>query len=259
MSIIYRINSLNISNLNFDGKKIFDTILFDSIYTCNLHCLYCHNMRTTKKVSQEELLQFINKYVEKVENFQIGCAMEPTMDKNMGKIAIAISKSVAAPSKMFRIQTNGTLLHKHDLNELKQAGINEISISFDTTDDQVHRELRGGSDLNTIKENIINLRKNWPEVDMQIMTTVNRLNLKKLGDVVKFAEKCKLNGINFRKMFHFPDSKIIKDHDKMREIFISDDEYNSEIFKITSKLRKNIKIHSMDSGKHDERFKKVKY
>lgn len=258
MSLVYRINTLNIGKIKFETKQRFEGILFDSVLTCNLHCLYCHNNRSLNRVSKEELAKFITEQVESVENFQLGCAMEPTMDRDMGKIAILISQTNAFPKKIFRLQTNGILLDRHDLNELKEAKINVISISLDTLDDVIHKEMRGGSDLEKIKNNIINLRRQWPELKIILVTTVNKLNIKKLEDVVKFALDNGINGINFRKMYHHPESNMIQNHDRMREILLSDPEFNVAVQKLKRFVGKKITINSMDYEKyHDNRIKVV--
>lgn len=257
MKISYRINYFNFSKIKFDGSQNFDTIYFDSIQTCNLHCLYCHNKRINQKITEGQLLQFINLYVESTENFQIGCAMEPTMDKNMGKIALAVSKSRAKPAKSFRLQTNGTLLHRHDIDELKEAKINNISISFDTINETIHKELRGGSDLNKIIENIKNLRKKWPELFISLVTTVNKLNINDIENVSKFAIENGINSINLRKMFYFSNSRIIENHDKMKDILIPNSVFVENVLKLKSMYKNKLIINFMDEEKHENFENKI--
>lgn len=244
---VYRISPKNINSIKFKTPQKFDHILFDSNLSCNLHCVYCHNDRTTNTVSEEDFLKFINTQISSVKNFQIGCAMEPTMDKRMTKFALMISKSHANPTGMFRLQTNGILIHRHKIDEMKEAKINRITISIDTIDENIHRELRGGSDLKQILKNINDLKKQWPSVNVHFITTVTSRNINGIFDLVKYATDIGINLVELRKMFYFPDSKIIKDHFKMKELMVSDEEFDNSSTKVLEKFGNQIEIYVNDS------------
>lgn len=239
---IYRITPENINDLKFSSPVKFDTILFDSNLVCNLHCVYCHNNRVNKPMVEDDLINFIENQVDTVKNFQIGCAMEPTMDKRMGKIATIVSKSRAKPTGFFRVQTNAILLHNHDLNVLKEAGITFFTISLDSVDKDVHSQLRGGSDLFKIVENIRWLRKNWPEVTIYLVTTVSTLNGPGLKDLADFAVDSGVDGIELRKMFYLPNSKIIKNHDMMSKLLMTDEQFELAYKPIVEEYRNKLKI-----------------
>lgn len=242
-NFVYRISHKNINQIKFDYPQNFETILFDSNLNCNLHCVYCHNHRDLNTVKEEDFMTFLNSQVSSVKNFQIGCAMEPTMDKRMGKFALMVSKSKAKPKGYFRLQTNGTLLHRHDVNELKEAGIDRITVSIDTIDSNVHKILRGGSDLEQILTNIKDLKNKWPESRVQFITTVCSLNIDKLPDLCKYAEDNGIPNIELRKMFYRPDSNVIKDHNKMKDIFISDEEFYSKTEILVKEFNKKIQFY----------------
>lgn len=241
--LIYRISHKNINSVRFERPQKFETILFDSNLNCNLHCLYCHNHRDLNLVKEEDFMNFLETQVYSVMNFQIGCAMEPTMDKRMGKFALMVSKSKAKPKGYFRLQTNGTLLHRHDVNELKEAGIDKITVSIDTIDSNVHKILRGGSDLDQILKNIKYLKNKWPESRVQFITTVCSLNIDKLLDLCKYAVDNGIPNIELRKMFYRPDSNVIKDHNKMKEILISDEEFYSKSEMLVKEFDKKIQFY----------------
>lgn len=243
----YRISHQNINNIKFDVPHRFGTIQFDSNLNCNLHCVYCHNHRDTKLVQEEDFLKFINTQVESVLNFQIGCAMEPTMDKRLAKFALMVSKSKAKPTGYFRLQTNGTLLHIHNIDHLREAGIDKITVSIDTIDPVIHKELRGGSDLEMILKNIKDLKNKWPESNVHFITTVNSRNLSKLDDLCEYALDHQIFFIELRKMFYNPRSNVIKDHDKMKNIFISDEEFDKKMVELVEKYKNRMKFYVNDS------------
>lgn len=251
---LYRVTHRNINELKFPSPLNFDTILFDSNLNCNLHCVYCHNQRDTKLVSEDDFIKFIDTQVESVKNFQIGCTMEPTMDKRMVKFATIVSKSKAKPTGFFRIQTNGMLLHHHNLDGLKEAGISYFTISLDTVDKDIHAELRGGSDINKILTNIKWLRTSWPSLNICLVCTVSSLNIYKLRDLFTFAVDAGINGIELRKMFYYPTSRIITNHDLMSRILLTNEEFLKECDSLVAEFKDKIYIFIND----EERIAKQK-
>lgn len=257
-SLIYRISHKNINDIKFDTPQKFKTIMFDSNLSCNLHCVYCHNDRTTTLVKEKDFIDFIENQIESVETFQIGCAMEPTMDKRMTKFALMVSKSKAKPSLSFRLQTNGILLHRHSVDEIREAGINKITVSIDTIDPEIHRQMRGGSDVNAILKNISDLRKKWPESKIHFVTTVYKKNINLLEDLCKYAIDNKISNIEFRNMFYYENSNIIKEHELMKQLLLTDDEFNKKINEIDSKYGKNIQFYANDWEKIKTGIKNTK-
>jgi MoaA/NifB/PqqE/SkfB family radical SAM enzyme len=169
--------------------------------------------------------------------------MEPLMDKRMTKFALMVSKSKAKPTDHFRLQTNGILLDKHNVDEMKEAGFTKITISIDTLDPEIHSILRGGSDLNRILNNIKNLKKKWAESNVQFITTVNKLNIDLLSDLCKYAHDNGVKFIELRKMFYHPTSTILKNHDKMKEMLLTDEEFQSKIEKIVNKYKNKLDFY----------------
>lgn len=248
-SYFYRISHKNINEIKFPSPHDFNTILFDSNLNCNLHCVYCHNNRDTKTVSEEDFLRFIDTQVNSVNDFQLGCAMEPTMDKRMTKFALMVSKSKAKPKRTFRLQTNGTLLHIHNIDELRTAGINKITVSIDTIDPEIHREMRGGSDLEKILTNIKNLRQTWPESRVEFITTVNARNLPKLEDLCQYAIDNQIYTIELRNMFYIEKSKIIKDHEKMKSLLLTDSEFDTTAEILAENYKYKLRFHLNNADK----------
>lgn len=245
-SLVYQLSIKNINIVNFDEPQKFDRIQLDTNLMCNLHCLYCHNDRSTKLMSKEDFIKFIDEQVLEVDEFQIGCAMEPTMDKRLVEFAKIISTSKAKPKSVFRLQTNATLLDKHDLTALKEAGITVFTISIDTVDSEVHKELRGGSDLEKILNNIAALRAAWPEVEIRFVSTVNKLNVDLLDELLMYAAKHKIDGVELRRMFYFPNSKLIQDHEKMKAILLDNNAFVEKAAELKDKYTGVLYVYIKD-------------
>lgn len=238
----YRISHLNLESLVFPEPQIFETILFDTILKCNLQCIYCHNPRYDGSVKEDVFKKFLDTQVKAVGNFQFGCAMEPLMDKKLDKFIKIVANSHAKPNADFRIQTNGILLDKQDIDLWKKHGINTMSISLDTLNSKIHKDLRDGSDLEIILRNIKRVRKNWPQLKMWLVTTVNKENLNGLKKLVKYAVDLGINGIEMRKMYHFSTSTVIKDHQKMQSMMLSNVAFANTMEMLQAKYDKHIQF-----------------
>jgi hypothetical protein len=197
-------------------------------------------------LNKEDFIKFIDEQVLEVNDFQIGCAMEPTMDKRLVEFAKIIANSKAKPKRAFRLQTNATLLDRHNLNVLKEAGITVFTISIDTINSEVHKELRGGSDLEKILGNIAELRAQWPEVTIKFVTTVNKLNVELLDELLAYASTHKINGVELRRMFYFPNSDIIQDHEKMKAILLDNEYFLNKGAELKNKYMDNLVVHIND-------------
>jgi len=237
---VYQVEHSNIKQINVHSP-IAQHIRIDTNMNCNLHCLYCHNARNNTLLKEEDLDVFLAKFTH-VDDWQIGCAMEPTMDKRMGKIALKIAQSTAQPRRVFRIQTNATLLHKHDLNLLHHAGVNTFTISLDTIHSDIHQKLRGGSDLTTILNNIVNVRKTFPKAKLYWIATINALNLPTLDTFFKYAIHNGIDGVELRKMFYHPTSNVIQDHDTMKKIWLTDLEFHNGIERLVHQYRDTLEL-----------------
>lgn len=245
----YRISYENINDFNYPEPQIFGTILMDTNLTCNLRCMYCHNDRSNNLVKEEDFLRFIHTQIKSVGVFQLGCAMEPTMDKRLGDFVKIIGNSHAKPSGDFRIQTNGTLLHKHDWKIWQDSGVNKLCVSLDTINPEVHKILRDDSNLEQILKNINDIRKKWKKLELWIISTICKENAKFLPELVKYAVDVGIDGIEIRNMFYYPDSTVIKNHDKMKSVILDSNVFNKLVQNVKNKWERDIEFSISDSVK----------
>lgn len=241
MSINIRLHSGNINTLKFREPQDINIFYFDSLFTCNIKCVYCHHTRNTDPMSEEDFKKFYERYVKSVDHFSLGCGMEPTMDKRMINFARIIKNSGVVPL-CFKLQTNGTILHHHDIDGLREAGMNAVCFSFDTIDPEIHRIQRGGSDLNQIIKNIKWIRKSWDTASVWFMATVTNLSLPKLDDLVNFAIDNGINGLTIRNLYHFPESTMLKkeDHEWMKKMLMPDEVFMEKCNEIINKYNDKI-------------------
>lgn len=192
----------------------FSAIRFDPNNTCNLHCVYCHNPRSDESVSAQELMDFIDSRVLAVKHFQMGCIMEPTLDKRLTDLMLAVSKSRAKPTETFMLQTNGLLLNKHDFGKMREAGLTLLSVSVDAAEPDTQKELRNGTSLDRVVRNVRAFREALPEVKVSFITTVTTSNIAKVSGIVALGLDLGVKQFVFREVFYHPENDIV-DHARM--------------------------------------------
>jgi MoaA/NifB/PqqE/SkfB family radical SAM enzyme len=198
--------------------------LFDPNYDCNVHCVYCHNTRSQDVIKTEDFQAFINDNVVGAKQFQIGCAMEPTLDQRLADLMLMVAESRAKPTQMFRLQTNGILLHRHDHGKMRDAGLTMLSLSVDTFDPTVFKKLRGGTSLSKVKSNLIHFREHCPNVTLVFVTTVTSLNIRSIDTLIRTGLELGVKRFNLRQMFYYPNSNIV-DHSQMPTLIVTDEDF----------------------------------
>lgn len=209
-----------LDHLGAQPSRSFDWIGFDPIDDCNLHCIYCHNGRTKKTISPEEFGRFMREKVDYVHHVQFGCAMEPTLQPELERYFDALAEAGQHPPVLM-IQTNGTLLHRHDTARMVEQGLTQISVSIDTTDPETFRQLRGGAKLEKVMRNIAGFREKHPEVPVCFVPTVNKANIHQIRKLIDDALAIGVRKFSIREMFHMPLSPVI-DHDMVRSLALPD-------------------------------------
>src|SRR2546427_8356069 len=140
-----QLNVYNIKQMRAQVPKAFDFVRFDPNNDCNVHCVYCHNHRSKDLVDTEEFCTFLEENVLSINNFQVGCIMEPTLAPRLFDLMLITATSRGRPGKTFLLQTNGILLHRHDYSKMRDAGLTHLSVSIDAVDPMTHKLLRGGT------------------------------------------------------------------------------------------------------------------
>lgn len=213
------LNYANFSRMRLQEPQQFDWIRFDPTNDCNVRCVYCHANHSKLFVNTDDFSTFLDQNVISVDNFQIGCGQEPTMDPRLTDLMGLIAASKAKPTGQFKLQTNGILLHQHDLVKMRDAGLTDVSVSIDAADPEINKLLRGGTSMAKVHSNILAVRKTIPEVKIVFVTTVTKLNVDAMQELVAFGLDLGVARFAFREMFYFPENKVV-DHAKMRALLL---------------------------------------
>jgi MoaA/NifB/PqqE/SkfB family radical SAM enzyme len=219
-----QLNVYNFAAMRAQAPEEFDFLRIDSNNDCNVHCVYCHNHRSKDVIPTEDLAAFLDQNVVSVDNFQVGCIMEPTLDPRMADVVSMIAASKAPATQMFMLQTNGILLHRHDHQKMRDAGLTDLSVSIDAADPAIHKALRGGTSMAKVHSNIMAFRANCPSVKVTFITTVTSLNIGGMSDLVSFGLSLGVEKFVLREMFYYPSSDVV-DHSRMEALVLQENEF----------------------------------
>lgn len=209
-----QVNVYNFKKLQAQPPSKFGAIRFDPNNDCNLRCVYCHNPRSKDVIDTEEFRAFIHHNVIGTRDFQVGCIMEPTLDSRLADFLLMIAGSPAKPETTFLLQTNGLLLHRHDYEKMKDAGLNQLQVSLDTADPGTQRSLRSGMSLQKVLRNIAGFREACPKIAVVLVATVTSENVGNMEELVALGLDVGAQTFVFREVFYYRDSDIV-DHERM--------------------------------------------
>jgi MoaA/NifB/PqqE/SkfB family radical SAM enzyme len=219
-----QLNVYNFAAMRAQPPEAFDFLRIDSNNDCNVHCVYCHNHRSKDLISIEDLSAFLNHNVVSVDNFQVGCIMEPTLDSRLADVVSLLGASKTPAKQTFMLQTNGILLHRHDHAKMRDAGLTDLSVSIDAADPAIHKALRGGTSMAKVHGNIAAFRKNCPSVRVTFITTVTSVNIAGMNDLVLFGLSLGVEKFVLREVFYYPSSNVV-DHSRMPELVLKENEF----------------------------------
>jgi MoaA/NifB/PqqE/SkfB family radical SAM enzyme len=214
-----QLNVYNIRTMQQRAPAHYRDLRFDPNNMCNLQCVYCHNARSDDLVDPDQFREFINNRVLSVFRFQVGCIMEPTLDKRLTDFLLTIAASPARPTHAFALQTNGILIHRHDHEKIKQAGLTDLCVSLDTADPTTQKNLRDNMSLDKVVRNLRQFSHNCPNATLEFVSVVTRANIDSLEGLVELGLDLGVKRFIFRELSYFRDNTIV-DHERMPSLVL---------------------------------------
>ncbi|MBF4468952.1 MAG: GTP 3',8-cyclase MoaA [Methanobrevibacter arboriphilus] len=158
---------------------------------CNINCLYCHHdgmMPSSNEMTSDEIFQILRIAktlgVEKIR-FSGG---EPLIRKDIVEI---IEKTASLNFKDISITTNGILLAKY-AEDLFNAGLTRVNVSFDTLDSETYKKITTKNYLKEAKKGVlkaVEVGLNPVKLNMVVMKNIND------NEVMEMFEFAKDNGL----------------------------------------------------------------
>ena len=177
---------------------------------CNLRCVYCMPEEGVGSISHEEILRFGE--IERVcqilaENGIQKIKLtggEPLVRRRLPELAAALKRIPGI--KSLTITTNGVLLEEM-YDALADAGVDSVTISLDTLDASVYRQLTRRDEIEAVRRG---LRTAIQKGRMQIkINCVPVLGIEE-QKLLEVAELAKNLGFLFHDLFELGCSKVIR-------------------------------------------------
>ena len=169
-------------------KNIPRLIFWELTKKCNLSCLHCRAEAEHLDYQGELSLEKIKGVIDDLSSFcnpiLVLTGGEPLYRDDLFEIA-----SYASDKDLkVALATNGTLLSKDNVPEIKKRRISRVSISLDGWDAVSHDSFRGQPGaFEKALEGISLLRNN--KIEFQINTTITKRNIKDLSQIIDLALK----------------------------------------------------------------------
>ena len=137
---------------------------------------------------------------------------EPTIRHDLPEIISLVSKK---GFRFLEVNTNGIeLAHNPDLSRrYKEAGLTGIYLQFDGVTDDIYQKIRGVPLFRIKEQAIANAKRAGLNVTLAV-TAIRGVNDHQLWDVVYYALKKRLNGVNFQPFTMFGRYPVGPDTDK---------------------------------------------
>jgi len=185
---------------------------------CNLNCIFCSvdegplcNKKIDLVVEEEYLIQELKTFIEQNKKgidleIHLNCNGEPLLYSETLKLIKDMKK--ISEIKKISIDTNGLMLSKDFILELKEAGLDQLNISIHALDEKQAKLLAGDQnyDVNKIIELILFAKKHINVILAPVL--VKGYNEADIEDLVKFASKNKLR-IGVQNYLHYSTGRKI--------------------------------------------------
>jgi MoaA/NifB/PqqE/SkfB family radical SAM enzyme len=174
------------------GERRFLNCVWELTYRCNARCTICSYWKDPSDRAAEMTLSDIETGLRKVSAY--GCRLvnftggEPTLRPDLESIVEAASRLGMWTSMV----TNGSLLTRDRLHDLKDAGLDSLMVSLDSPDPRVHDRQRGLSGahakvlqcLEWLAEDFLSGHRTGG-----FMTVISAHNIADLPALVKLADR----------------------------------------------------------------------
>ena len=166
-------------------------VVWDTTKGCNLHCKHCY--ANAGKFAEDELTTEQRKEViDQLDKAGVVAVAFSGGEPIIRKDFFEIVKYTHEKGMYVSVASNGTLITKEVAKKLKESGVDYIEISLDHTNPKIHDEFRG---LKGAWERTVKGIKNCVEAGIYtcIATTATKYNYDDIPNMVKLAEKLKVN------------------------------------------------------------------
>jgi radical SAM protein with 4Fe4S-binding SPASM domain len=175
-------------------------LMIEPTNICNLKCPLCANKYIKNKgmMSFENFKIIIDKlpFIEDVVLFLFG---ESLLNRNFFKMV----KYCHGKGMKTTVDTNGTVLHKFDFDEIFSSGLDSIGFSLDGATKEVYEKYRVGGDFDRVVKNIRNLcaekhKRGLKKPIVSLQFIVFKHNECQIPDIINLAEELQVDYLDLK-------------------------------------------------------------
>lgn len=169
---------------------------------CNLNCSYCGaECEKDREITAEQIEKLVKAFARQGITKVRLTGGEPLLRQDICDIAERIARTEGI--KKLALTTNGVLLSKY-AERLKQAGVNAVNISLDTTDKKQYEKITGFDLLDKVYEGIDEAERVGLSPIRLNAVLVRGQNDDQAGKLISIAEKRKID-VRFIELMPFSD------------------------------------------------------
>ncbi len=237
------------SKRDSDGPKWVNLDIIDS---CNLNCIYCFAKTKRKKVlSFEEARKIIDKLSQlKISELLISGG-EPLLNKDIFRIA----SYAKMKGMVVHISSNGYLMTKENIKNIKESGITQVQINLDGINPETHDKIRGKP--NSFDYAMIAVKNLVDEGVNVILTSVLlKINHDEILEIFKIAKRLNVSG--YRLYDLIPSGMGKSNFEEMHVQPLKRKKLLEDLFVLSKELGVK-KIRTLEGFVFDSNFKKFLY
>lgn len=196
---IYKLGELDLISKNkhieLEKHKLID-LFWEATLSCNAKCKHCGSSAEIKKYDGELITGEIKEAFKQIANNYDASKIlinvtggEPLVRKDLCDVMKYATNELKFKWGM---TTNGILLNDENIQKLKEANMETISISLDGLK-ETHDEFRGIKSFDIIIENIKRLKEAKFLNHLQITTVFNKSNINELEELYEIIKDLKID------------------------------------------------------------------
>lgn len=196
---------------NFTLSQFPNVVQIETTNACNAKCIICpHNkmQRPVRYMEDELFTGIIDECAEfNCNNVHLHNFGEPLLDKKMSqRVRYAKKKGI----KKVKIFSNGSLLDAQRANDLIDAGLDEIKISFDGATKEEYEKIRYPLDFDKVVNNIKELVKIRDKKKSHLKIIVTCCSTSDKNETIRILEDI-VDGFSFDRVHNWADPAIAQD------------------------------------------------
>jgi len=171
-----------------DGSPTLRLLFWETTVACNLRCVHCRASaepgRAPDELDTDEGIALVDEMADFASPILILSGGEPLCRPDV----LDIASHAGRKGLRVALATNGTQVDERVARDIRDAGVQRVSISIDGVDAGMHDVFRGARGaFDSALQGARNLRELG--VPWQVNTTVTRHNLRVLPQVLELAER----------------------------------------------------------------------